>query len=382
MSPTPESKRLVQVLDEIKNSDLTASRNEYHFWTPVLVDKLAPLLKDQRDVPMLCLLLNIAEFVVCGVTFIYGLNLYWAPNNLLVRNLAGLVYVVTLLLLFMERFLLCLHFSSHRVIFHNNALNTVITWLYTPFFGVPCGVYKLHHVIMHHIENNHELDISSTERFQRDSWSDFFTYWVHFALLIMVELIHYTIRTAKYSWTQSILTGLFIWMSTIYLLARYVNVVATVWVFLVPHIVAMSAMAFGNWAQHMFVNPEDRYNNFALTYNCIDTPGNQTTFNDGYHIIHHLNARLHWSEIPNYFYENREKHFQNGALTFRGVHFFDVGILVMTKQLRKLAECYVHLGSRESAPTVDAVEEKLRSMLVPCPQDAAPVSQTAAKKEK
>ena len=49
-----------------------------------------------------------------------------------------------------------MHFSSHRTIFHNDILNELQVkasseslatevWLYAPFFGVPIGVYKLHH---------------------------------------------------------------------------------------------------------------------------------------------------------------------------------------------------------------------------------------------
>jgi len=226
---------------------------------------------------------------------------------------------------------------------------------------------------MHHIENNHELDISSTENYQRDSWLNFFCYYVRFAFFIWGELPYYTIRTKRYEWTRKVCFGLALWVMTIWLLATYANFLATVWVFVVPHIVSMGAMSFGNWSQHIFVNPSDAQNNYALSYNCIDTPVNKTTFNDGYHIIHHVNARLHWSEMPKYFYDNKEKHLQGGALTFRGLHFFDVGFLVMTKQLRKLAEeHYVHLGDASSAPGVETVEERLRAWLKPVP-GAAPI---------
>mmetsp|Transcript_6970 Transcript_6970/g.9673 ORF Transcript_6970/g.9673 Transcript_6970/m.9673 type:complete len:163 (+) Transcript_6970:104-592(+) len=150
------------------------------------------------------------------------------------------------------------------------------------------------------------------------------------------------------------------------MLYNYVSGCATAWVFIVPHYVAITAMSFGNWSQHIFVNPAKPASNFGLTYNCIDAPGNQTTWNDGYHVIHHLNARLHWSELPRYFHENRQKHLENGALTFRNIHFFDVGLLVMSGQLHKLVEKhYVHLGPKESAPTTEDMVKTLKSWLVP-----------------
>jgi len=360
----------VAVLDDVKNMDFTAARNEFHFKTPVLVDLMTPMVKDQRDLPMLCLLLNIVEALALGVPMVYAINLWQPEWSLLSRNMAGLGYFVTLAVLFQERFILCLHYSSHRNMFHNDALNLVITWIIAPFFGVPAGIYKLHHVVMHHIENNHEADASSTEEFQRDSMVCFFHYWARFVIKIWPDLLHYVISHKKWNHLASVGGGLGSWMCLIYILATKVSFVATLWVFIIPHIIAMSAMSFGNWSQHIFVDQSDRFSNYALTYNCMNTPVNQTTFNDGYHVVHHLNARLHWSEIPQYFYDNREKMYKGGAINFQGVHFMDVGALVMTGQLRKLAEkYYVHIGPREEAPTVEEVEAKLRAWLKPCPRN-------------
>jgi hypothetical protein len=52
--------------------------------------------------------------------------------------------------------------------------------------------------------------------------------------------------------------------------------------------------SFGNYSQHIFVDPQRADDNYALTYCCINAADNQYSFNDGYHITHHLNARLHW----------------------------------------------------------------------------------------
>jgi len=356
----------VQMLTELKpaeRSDLNSMRNEYLFRTPILSDMLLPLLKDKRDEPMLHLMLNIAEFVIPSVTLIYAVNFAAMPSW--VRHLIGLTHMVMMLVLFLERFMLMMHFSSHRTIFSNHILNELLVVLYAPFFGVPMAVYKLHHVIMHHIENNHELDASSTEKFQRDSWAHFFRYWLRFVWGVWIELPLYCIQTKRWEWAAKLVGGLASYFAMIVLLAKYVNFTATFYTFMLPYVVGMSALSFGNWCQHIFVNPEDSLNNFGLTYNCIDNGANKRSFNDGYHAIHHLNARLHWSELPTYFVENQEKHIAGGALTFRGVDFFEVGVFTMTKQLNKLAKYYVHLGPEDTRPSLKEVEDKLRSWLVP-----------------
>mmetsp|Transcript_11959 Transcript_11959/g.27969 ORF Transcript_11959/g.27969 Transcript_11959/m.27969 type:complete len:381 (-) Transcript_11959:158-1300(-) len=370
ITPT-ETTAKVQALDDFVNSDLKAERKEYLFDTPVLTQQSLSLLKDERDLPMVSLQLNILQVLIPGVATVFYVNTQVPGLSLFWRNIVGLAYIVTLDVLFLERFILMMHFAAHRSIFKINALNEAVTWVLAPFFGIPCGLYKLHHVVMHHIENNHKLDISSTEPYQRDSLPHFLFYWFRFAVLIWVELPHYAARTKRWDWFRQTVFGLCLWCGIIFMLARYVSMCATVWVFIVPHYLSITAMAFGNWSQHIFINPEKPASNFGLTYNCIDTPGNQTTWNDGYHVIHHLNARLHWSELPRYFHENRQKHRENGALTFRGVHFFDVGIMVMTGQLQKLAEKhYVHLGGQDTAPSTEEVVKMLKSWLAPVTQEA------------
>lgn len=361
-----------QTLKQLKpedRSDLSSVRNEYLFRTPILSDMLLPLLKDKRDEPMLHLMLNIAFFVLPSAVLVYVVN--FAGISFWMRHLIGVSHVVMILVLFLERFMLMMHFSSHRTIFSNELLNGLQVWVYAPFFGVPHGVYKLHHVIMHHIENNHELDASSTEKFQRDSWLDFFRYWARFAFGVWVELPLYCLQTKRWDWGSTLVAGLSSYAFCLWFLAKYVNFTGTFYAFMLPYVVAMTALAFGNWSQHIFVNPEDSLSNFGLTYNCIDNGANKRTFNDGYHAIHHINARLHWSELPSYFLENQEKHIAGGALTFRGVDFFEVGVFTMTKQLDKLAKYYVHLGPEETAPTLKEVETKLKSWLVPIARDAA-----------
>jgi len=332
---------------------------------------LEGLLVDKRDLPMLCLQLNIFEYLIPGIAFIYYINMMANPPPLYVRHILGLLYVLGNTILFEERFILMLHYQSHRPIFQRNldVLNNYVNWALTPFFGIPCGVYKLHHVVMHHVENNHELDISSTENYQRDSLLGFLTYYLRFAVMIYAELPMYCIKTKRWEWLKKISMGLATWLATIAFLAKVVNFWATFWVLIVPVFVTFLAMSFGNWSQHIFIDPTRPTNNYALSYNCIDTFVNRRTFNDGYHVIHHYNARMHWSEMPEHFHSEgaQKKHQEEGALTFRGLHFFDVGMYVMTGRLQKLAEHYVHLGSKETAPSVKEVEEKMRSWLKKMP---------------
>ncbi len=58
----------------------------------------------------------------------------------------------------------------------------------------------------------------------------------------------------------------------------------------------------------MFLQEDGAGSAYKLTYNCVDCKDNQVTFNDGYHIQHHLNSQLHWSELPRQFLATIAEH--------------------------------------------------------------------------
>lgn len=65
----------------------------------------------------------------------------------------------------------------------------VIPYLLSSLYGVPCGLYRPHHVIMHHVEDNQQaLDISSTEPYQRDNFLHFLVYWCRYWVGAWFEL--------------------------------------------------------------------------------------------------------------------------------------------------------------------------------------------------
>jgi hypothetical protein len=56
------------------------------------------------------------------------------------------------------------------------------------------------------------------------------------------------------------------------------------------------------------VDPDRPDDDYALTYNCLACPDNAKTYNDGFHIVHHANSQLHWSQLPARFLETLDVH--------------------------------------------------------------------------
>lgn len=235
------------------------------------------------------------------------------------------------------------------------------------FFGIPLGFYRLHHCVMHHAHGNAASgDLSSTERFQRNSVRHFVQYWLRFALGAWLELPLLAVRARRHGAALRCVAGLAAHVA-LYAAAARVNPVAALWLLPAPYALSSLLLMFGNWSQHVFVNPAAPRSPLGMSYTCLNHGDNQRTFNDGYHASHHANARTHWSELPRAFMDGAGAHGAADALAFHGVHFFEVGVaatLFGTAGLRWLARHAVALPGAPQRTQAELVAE-LRRRLAP-----------------
>lgn len=223
-------------------------------------------------------------------------------------------------------------------------------------------------------------DLSSTMPYQRDSLLGFFHYWARFTIGAWVEVPAHSFRSGNmrlFAQAVSCSVGFFVMMFTLF----SIDAVATTFAFFLPFVAASILLMFGNWCQHIFVDPkaydatgwalDPEMVNYALTFNAINSFDNALTFNDGYHIVHHRWASLHWSEMPQRFMEDLETHARHDAFVFAGVSPFDVGIFVMTGNLAGLAKTYVHYGQTPAPRTEAQIIAEFKRRLVPIRSDPA-----------
>lgn len=104
-------------------ADIAAVRREYYFSPPGwLAQRLLALLEDQRDAPILWLLLNVSVTTAPCAVALYTCG---ARSHLL-----GAAYLVGTFVLYLQRFLLALHCTEHRRLFRRGGVcfNGVV-WL-------------------------------------------------------------------------------------------------------------------------------------------------------------------------------------------------------------------------------------------------------------
>ncbi|MEJ0103476.1 MAG: fatty acid desaturase [Bacteroidota bacterium] len=307
------------------------------------VDKFfISLLRDERDLPFVHLSLQITFSliplaVILYLPFVGGW--YWA--------LAAIGYQYLNNFVFKGSFGLMLHCTSHRILFKKKykLLNYYIPWILAPFFGHSPETYFVHHIGMHHPENNLEGDESTTMPFQRDSFGDFMKYFGSFLFLSFINLPKYFYRRHRNTLLYRYVRGELVFFLFCIALC-FVNWPATLVVFIIPLFIFRLIAMMGNWAQHAFVCAQDPSNAYKNSITVINTKYNHKCWNDGYHISHHIKPAMHWTEHPLYFQSTLKEYAENDAIIFDGIHFLHVFVWLMGKRYDLLADHFVNVGQR------------------------------------
>lgn len=327
-------------------------RREYLFRLgPALEAALTRRLRDPRDLALALLLTNICLTTLPGAVLV-----------LLTRShIVGALYCALNSALYLEPFLLALHFGTHRPVFRAARANLLAPVLLAPLFGLPPGLYRAHHVHMHHAEENAAArDLTSTEAFQRDSPWHFALYWLRFTALTWLELPWYLART-RGARAGAACAAKIAAAAAGYAAATWACPTGALWVLWVPAGIASVALAFGNWCQHIFVRPGHDGAPVDITLSITDARSNLRNFNDGYHAEHHARPGAHWSELPALFAAAPPEE----RIVFRETSFFDVGLCVMRGDYATLARKFVPSAARP-AVTQRHIEALLRARLRPC----------------
>jgi len=247
-----------------------------------------------------------------------------------------------------------LHCICHRKCFKApyQWIHTYITWLVCPFFGHAPEGYFSHHMGMHHVENNMPEDTSTTMPYQRDSAKDFLVYFFKFLFVGVKDTLLYLYHRKRKKLYVRFTAGEYLYLAFCIAMC-FVNLKATLIVFVIPLLFARLVMMLGNWTQHSFIDSSDPDNLYTNSINCINTKYNHTCWNDGYHIIHHLRPGMHYTEMPGEFLKRQNEFATYKAIVFDRIHYLHIFIFLLTKRYDKLADNLVNINnmfsSREEA---------------------------------
>lgn len=319
-------------------------------------------IRDERDLPFIYLTIKISAVMVP-----VGLLLYLPFIN------AWTWWAVSLLYFFLNNFVykgpfgLMLHCTSHRPWFKKEyrIVNQYLPWFVGLFFGQSPKTYALHHLGMHHRENNLEEDLSSTMNYQRDSLKDFFKYFVEFFFNGILSLAGYFNKRNQRMLAFKVLRGELFFIGLCVGLS-FVSWTATFMVFILPLLMSRLVMMAGNWAQHSFIDPQDPGNHYKNSISCVNVPYNKKCWNDGYHISHHIMPSMHWTKHPEHLKNNLSEYSENKALVFEGMDYLFVWFNLMRKDYDVLADHLVNINGmfKNKEEAIEIMKSRTRKLAI------------------
>ena len=318
----------------------------------------ARFILDPRDLPFLWLMVSATAVLVplAAWLFVPGRFSWWLAA----------AYLGVLFFVFLDRFILMLHNTSHRPLFKARfrVMNQYIPWVLGPLFGETPETYLAHHLGMHHPENNLEDDLSSTMRYQRDRFDHFLHYFFRFFFLGLAELGSYLFARNRKRLCRKMVTGEVTYLVAVAALLA-LNWRAALTVFVIPFVAVRFLMMAGNWGQHAFIDGARPENCYVNSITCINSRYNRRCFNDGYHIGHHLKPNRHWTEMPGDFERNLPSYAREGAFVFQGIDFFGVWLFLMLRRYGALAKCWVEVSGkpRPADEIIALLRERTRPIL-------------------
>jgi len=306
---------------------------------PSFLSPVASLLNDPRDLTFVWTALQCSSLVAFGVALFF-VDVPW--------QFTAPAYALLLSLAFFDRYTLMLHCTSHRLLFKKRygLMNHVIPKVIGLFFGQTPGSYFLHHLGMHHREENLEDDLSTTMHYKRDRIDHWLRYFLKFLFFGVAELALYFYRRRQWKFFRNLLVAELGFVALLALLYSW-RPIPTLIVFIVPFLVVRAGMMMGNWGQHAFISPDSPENPYVASITCINTRYNRRCFNDGYHVLHHVKPACHWSDHPKEFERSLGEYARHDSLVFDGIDFFQVWLSLMLRRWSYLA---AHVVQLEGAP--------------------------------
>ena len=233
-------------------------------------------IRDERDLPFIYLMIKITLTLIPSAILLYTPlltgNIWWAW---------AAFHFILCIVVYLGPYTLMLHNTSHRPFFkkEKEIWNKYIPIVLGPFMGQSPNLYFIHHMGMHHNEGNMPEDRSSTMPFKRDSFLGFLHYYLRFMAIGIIELTQYFFSKKRNALGLKAARSEFSYLIVLVLLCYFVNLGATMAVFVIPLIVVRLGMMSGNWGQHAFVDPDNPSNDYTSSITCINSAYNRKCFN-------------------------------------------------------------------------------------------------------
>ena len=217
-------------------------------------------------------------------------------------------------------------------------------WLVGPFFGQVPNSYGIAHNKIHHRFDNGLDDVHTNLDLDRTKFKSFVIYVPRFMLYWagVSPLVHFIVRK-EWVFARKMFLGI----------AYHVALFLAVYAWNPTFAIAYIAFPFGeaviffsgiSYLWHCWVDPSDPYNPYVTSVTILK--GHDNIWNEDYHVIHHDNLGLHWSEAPKNFEENKAEYAKYKATIFEDTEEGALLFWMLSGNWKMLAKHFVDLDGK------------------------------------
>ncbi len=184
------------------------------------------------------------------------------------------------------------HHHQHLFTFRNTLLNRALELAYALHTGVTTHLWRLHHVLGHHLNFlDQKKDESSWQR-KNGSTMGVIEYTLNVALTAYPR--GYKVSKKHPKQQKPFIVYSLLTLTFVILLVWYKSVPALL-LFVLPMITSLLFTAYVTYEHHSGL---DTQNEFEASNNNLNPLYNLLTGNLGYHTAHHHKQGVHWSKLP------------------------------------------------------------------------------------
>lgn len=190
-----------------------------------------------------------------------------------------------------------LHNQVHKPMWKSAGLNSLTEFWIHLLRGDGCYSWIPTHVLNHHRFENRPGDLTLTYKYgHKNNGFEFILYTLRGTVAYISTGVSYLISLAQRKPSSFLKLALQIGTHGALLFAlSQVDFNLTLWVLIIPQIFGFVAMIGTGYMQHQHTCESSKFNH---SRNFVGRLNNLLHFNHGYHTVHHINPKQHWSDWP------------------------------------------------------------------------------------
>ena len=197
------------------------------------------------------------------------------------------------------------HNHRHVSIWKNKNLNNLMDCWLTVLYGFPVFGWIPTHLQNHHTHTNKEPDYTKTYAFSEKNNLWTIIYYPMYSSGVQLKAIRRYLSDLRTKNQEKFIEHIFQIISLIlFVVAAFIiDWKAAILFVIIPQQISLNSVLVFNYVQHIHADEESEYNHSRN----IEGPLNTFLFNNGLHTAHHIKPHLHWSRLPEFHAEIRDK---------------------------------------------------------------------------